>query len=312
MAKSRNKNKNLNTSKTNIPVLSPIIFRKDYIQNNTDELLNDDAITQFFIHSFKDDDVYLNLPLPPHKKTVHDFVFISNGSMTKSLGVKPYHLKKNDFLFTPKVNITTTDSVSADLEGFYCHFSDEFIGANPFLGIWNTQPSDQNYLQLSEEEATSLEFLLSRMVQLYKTRKTNSNNDRLITFYLSTFIAELSLTVKNQEFQPRQTNDIISDFMGLVHKQFKQNWTIEEYASQLNITPNHLNKSLKKETEKTTSEIIKEITILEAKVLLLQTSMTINEISMELGFNDASYFSRLFKSETNSTPSNYRQMIDLS
>ena len=136
--------------KLNIPTLSPKIFRKNYIKNNMDELLSDDSITQFFIHSFKDDDVYLNLPLPPHKKTVNDFVFISDGSMTKNLGIESFQLKKNDFLFTPKNNINTTESVSADLEGFYCHFTIEFIGPNPFMGTLHTQPSSQNYLHISE------------------------------------------------------------------------------------------------------------------------------------------------------------------
>lgn len=296
----------------NIPVLSPIIFRKDYIKNNTDELLNDETIAQFFIHSFKDDDVYLKFPLPPHKKTVHDFVFITHGSMKKSLGLKSYHLGKNDFLFTPKNNITTTEFVSEDLEGFYCHFTDEFIGANPFLGMWITQTSNKNFLEVSQKEALHLEFLLMRMVQLYKGQKENTNNQRLITFYLSTFIAELFFTVKKLTPGPRQNKDLFSNFINLIHKRFKQNWTIREYAAQLNITPNHLNKRIKKEVGKTTSGIIREITILEAKVLLLQTSMTINEISADLGFNDASYFSRLFKYETGHSPSNYRKMIDLS
>ena len=52
--------------------------------------------------------------------------------------------------------------------------------------------------------------------------------------------------------------------------------------------------------------------MLEAKVLLLQSNLSINEISEELGFNDASYFSRLFKTETNFSPTDYRKMIDLS
>lgn len=81
--------------------------------------MNDDSITQFFIHSFKEDAVNLKLPLPPHKKTVNDFVFITNGSMTRNLGIESFELKKNDFLFTPKNSITTTEFVSADLEGFF-------------------------------------------------------------------------------------------------------------------------------------------------------------------------------------------------
>lgn len=299
-------------SKLDIPTLSPIIFRKNHIKNNTDDWLNDDSITQFFIHSFKEDDVNLNLPLPPHKKTVNDFVFITHGSMTRSLGIESFELKKNDFLFTPENTITTTESLSPDLEGFYCHFSDEFIGANSFMGTLHTQSSGQNYIHVSQDEASRLEFLLTRMIQLYKRRKSTTNDYRLIPFYLSTVIAELFLSLNKHSILPPQTNTIFSSFKSLVHQQFKQNLTIRDYASQLNITPNHLNKRVKNETGKTASEIIKEITILEAKVLLLQTTKTIKEISTELGFIDDSYFSRLFKNKTNYTPSNYRKMIDLS
>ena len=89
--------KSLKKSKLDIPTLSPIIFRKKHIKNSLDDLLNDDSITQFFIHSFKEDNVNLNLPLPPHKKTVNDFVFITNGSMTRSLGIESFELKKKRF-----------------------------------------------------------------------------------------------------------------------------------------------------------------------------------------------------------------------
>jgi len=298
--------------KLNIPTLSPIIFRQNHIKNNRDGLLDDDSITQFFIHYFKKDDVYFNLPLPPHKKTVNDFVFIVKGKMTKSVGIKSFQLKKNDFLFTPKNNITSTEFISEDLEGFYCHFSDEFIGANPFLVTLHTQPSRQDYFHFSQIGADNLVFLLTRINHLYRNRKENPNNYRLLSFYLSTVIAELFLIHSEQEIDPRKKNDVFSRFKSLVQTRFKQNLTIKDYASQLNITPNHLNKRVKIESGKTASEIIKEVTILEAKVLLHQTRMTINEISTELGFEDASYFSRFFKTETLCTPSKYRIMIDLS
>ena len=299
-------------AKQNIPTLSPVIFKKNHIQNNTDELLNDENISEFFIHSFKDDDVLLNLPLPPHKKTVNDFVFVFKGNMTKNLGIESFNLKENDFLLTPKNNITTTEFVSDDLEGFYCHFSDEFVGANSFLRNIHSQPNRQNYLHLSESEASIIKILLTRIVQLYKGRKNNQNDYRIIPFYLSTVFAELFLSLDHQDISSKRNSDLLINFKSLVHQHFKQNLTIKEYASLLHISPNHLNKRVKSETGKTTSEIIKEITVLEAKVFLLQTEMTIKEISSELGFNDESYFSRLFRNETNHSPSKYRKMIDLS
>lgn len=295
-----------------IPTLSPEIFRNNHIRNNADELLNDEHISQFFIHSFQDGDVSLNLPIPPHKKTVNDFVFITKGSMTRNLGIESFKLEKNDFLFTSKNSITTTEIVSNDLEGFYCHFSDEFIGSNPFMGTIHSQTSNLNYSQISNDEASSIEFLLGRILQLYKNQKSDDNNTRLISFYLSTVIAEVFLKTKNQALVSQQKNHVSIDFKRIVNANFKKNLSIKEYAGFMNITPNHLNKRVKKETGKTASEIIREVTILEAKVLLLQTKMTVNEISAELGLNDASYFSRLFKNETKSTPSDYRKMIELS
>ncbi len=295
-----------------IPTLSPILFRQNHIKDNKSGLLDDDSITQFFIHYFKEGDVYFNLALPPHKKTVNDFVFIIKGRMTKTVGIESFDLMENDFLITPKNNITSTKLLSDDLEGFYCHFSNEFIGANPFLDILYTQPSKEDYFHFSQEESDNLFVLLSRILVLYRSRKEHLGNYRLITFYLSTIIAELFLTFREKQVNPSKKKELFPLFNSLIHARFKQNWTIKEYASQLNCTPNHLNKRVKTETGRTASEIIKEVIVLEAKVLLHQTSLTVKEISQELGFEDASYFSRYFKNETNFTPSNYRKMIDLS
>lgn len=294
-----------------IPTLTPLSFKDYHIENKTDGLLNHENISHFFIHSFKEDEIKLNLPLPPHKKTINDFVFITNGSMVRNLGIDSYRLNKYDFLFTPRNKITTTEFVSADLEGFFCHFSDDFIAANPFLETLQTQPLSENFIQIPENEADNLKYLLTRVLQLYKSNK-RSNDCRLISYYLSTILAEVFLSYKNTATTPRKNSDVLSNFKNLVYKQFKQHTSIKEHASQLNITPNHLNKVIKNETGKTTTEIVFEIIILEAKVLLFKTKLTVNEISLELGFEDASYFNRFFKKETASSPSKFRLKIDLS
>ncbi|MFZ1229870.1 MAG: hypothetical protein WAQ83_17785, partial [Saprospiraceae bacterium] len=210
--------------------------------NSNKELLNDDTISQFFIHYFKEGDVYFNIPLPPHKKTVNDFVYVIKGKMTKSVGIDSFELFENDLLFTPKNNITSTSLLSKDLEGFYCHFSDEFIGANPFLDMLHTQPSINDYFHFTNQDSTNLFFILTRIRNLYLSRKEQPGNYRLISFYLSTVIAELFLTFREKPINPEKKKDVFYKFNALVHAHFKQNWTIKEYAFNLNSTPNHLNK----------------------------------------------------------------------
>lgn len=80
----------------------------------------------------------------------------------------------------------------------------------------------------------------------------------------------------------------------------------------LHISPNHLNKTIKLITSKSPSVWIRETLINEAKVLLFQTDLSIKAITLELGMEDPSYFSRLFKKQEGISPIDYRKMIDLS
>jgi AraC family transcriptional regulator, transcriptional activator of pobA len=80
----------------------------------------------------------------------------------------------------------------------------------------------------------------------------------------------------------------------------------------LNITPNHLNKLVKTITGKSPTKWIDDTLVLEAKVLLYQTSLTINEVASEIGIYDQSYFSRLFKKYEGITPLEFRKKIEKS
>ncbi|WP_089897288.1 helix-turn-helix domain-containing protein [Chitinophaga arvensicola] len=83
--------------------------------------------------------------------------------------------------------------------------------------------------------------------------------------------------------------------------------TPSAFARQLNIHVNHLNKALKETTARTTSQLIKERVLQEAKVLLKSTNWTVNEIAWGLGFQEPNHFSSFFKSQMKTTPNQFRQ-----
>lgn len=294
-----------------IPLLKPQIFKETYIGNSKDSLLNSGKIDDFFIHSFQKDVVELKLPLPLHKKTVNDFVFILNGEMTKSIGLQTFYLKKNQLLFTPTNTITATEAASHDLKGFYCHFSNDFLGASPFLKLWQTRSVSQNLIDLSEAGVEVLKTLLERILLLFRNAFRKESNYQLIQHYLATFIAEISV-ISKENIPTAKEHPILSKFNSLITTHFKESRKIKFYADLIHISPNHLNKVIRTETGKSASELINQICMLEAKVLLGQTSLNINEIAAELGFEDDSYFSRFFKKHAGVSPSDYRKMIDLS
>lgn len=298
-------------NKKNIPLLKPAFFKEELIENTQDFILKDARIDDFFIHSFERDMVKLKLPLPPHKKTVNDFVLILSGQMTKTIGLHTFKLQAGQFLFTPRNSITTTKNVTENLEGFYCHFSDEFIANNPSLKRGIRHSNFPDVQQLSRKEIINVQFLLERMVLLYRNSKQKCTDKKLIHSYLSTLITEISV-ISEEHISKNNIHTMVSRFNELVNARFKESRNVKFYADLLHISPNHMNKVIKRETGNSASEIINQLCILEAKVLLTQTNLDIGEIALELGFTDASYFSRYFKKHTTIAPTEYRKMNDLS
>jgi AraC-like DNA-binding protein len=70
---------------------------------------------------------------------------------------------------------------------------------------------------------------------------------------------------------------------------------------------NHLNRSLKEITGKTTSQLIRERVIREAKALLMHTDWNISEIAWCLGFEELPHFINYFKKDALLTPKAFRQ-----
>ena len=73
----------------------------------------------------------------------------------------------------------------------------------------------------------------------------------------------------------------------------------------MNITPKHLNRITQNIIGKTTSEVILDRILLEAKRVILHTGKSFSEIAIGLGYEDYAYFSRLFKQKTGLTPSQF-------
>lgn len=81
------------------------------------------------------------------------------------------------------------------------------------------------------------------------------------------------------------------------------------YAELVHLTPKALGKLTKKHFHKTPSDLIQERLVIEAKRELYLTDKAVKLIAWELGFEDEYYFSRLFKSRADVSPSQYRQTV---
>ena len=82
----------------------------------------------------------------------------------------------------------------------------------------------------------------------------------------------------------------------------------KDFAEKLAVHVNHLNRSVKETTGKTTTNIITERLLAEAKSLLKHTDWNVSEIGYCLGFEEAAHFNNFFKKQTAYTPGYFRNV----
>lgn len=103
---------------------------------------------------------------------------------------------------------------------------------------------------------------------------------------------------------------LVKKYLLLIEENFRNNLKINDYANQLAITPNHLAQVVRQVTGRTPIDILREITILEIKRLLLYTNLTVTEIANHLNFADQSYLTKYFRKATHQTPLEFRRAKD--
>jgi AraC-like DNA-binding protein len=108
---------------------------------------------------------------------------------------------------------------------------------------------------------------------------------------------------------------LLRGFDELLHQQFPLDSpenpltmrSAADFARALNVHVNHLNYVIKSTTGNTTTSIIKNRILEEAKTLLLNTQWDISEVGYCLGFEEPAHFNNFFKKSTGTTPLHYRQ-----
>ncbi len=103
-------------------------------------------------------------------------------------------------------------------------------------------------------------------------------------------------------------------FLELLERQFPidevhqkiQLKTAKAFALQLNVHINHLNKALKEITQQSTTQIIAERILQEAKILLKHSTWNVAEIAFALGFTEVTHFNNFFKKYVQLSPLKYR------
>ncbi|WP_027388590.1 helix-turn-helix domain-containing protein [Chryseobacterium gregarium] len=166
-------------------------------------------------------------------------------------------------------------------------------------------------LHLSDEEEKTIEIIIQNIQKEINSRLDLFSQDvivsnlELLLSYCNRFYSRQFLTRK------MATNDLLTKFEIKLDHYFSDNSnlvlpTVEKLATELNVSSPYLSDMLRNITGQNTQQHIHEKLIEKAKEILTTTNLTVSEIAYQLGFEYPQSFSKLFKSKTNLTPSEYR------
>lgn len=158
-------------------------------------------------------------------------------------------------------------------------------------------------------------FTILHEVFLDELKTTDTIQAEMLRMLMARFIIKTTRLLKSKSYQttiPKvKTNDTLRHFNLLVETHFKKEHSVSFYAEKLNKSPKTLSNSFAK-YDKSPLQIIHERIVLEAKRQLLYTEKSSKEIAYDIGFDDASHLSRLFKKLTTLSPSVFKKQNESS
>lgn len=285
---------------------------------NINQFKDTTPVNEVYINSFSKH-IQLNKQLinTPHTHNFYLCVLFTEGNGIHEIDFNSYSIGPGKVFFL-KPGQTHFWKFETQPEGFIFFHSQEFYDLK-FLGhTLQSFPFYYSYqnppvLDIPEEELFKLQLKFQEAYEEY-TQTHLLRELRMVNLFNAIYIDLTRLytgDIHIKKLNSPHYYQIVENLEGLINEHFNKERSVTFYADELHITTKHLNRVVQKVLYKTTSELIAERVILEAKRLIVHTHDNLATIADTLEFSEYAYFSKFFKSKTGTTPFDFRKKYRL-
>ena len=249
----------------------------------------------------------------PHRHDFFFMVYFTQGSGTHTIDFVTYDIHPGDVFFMSPARVHSWE-LSSDIDGFVLFFSVDFylkdfahhkIFDFPFFNTTLYQP----LLHLPE---SYLMFVTQTMQTMHDEFRLQAKRvDEVLQSYLNILLIQLSRLYQLQTTPSESLHLVhqIRQLEVLIDTHYTTEKSVQAYADLMNLSVKQLNHICKMALNKSTSELIQERIVLEAKRLLVHSDWTVAQIGAHLQYFDNAYFTRFFKKMVGVTPEQFRKNI---
>ncbi|SER68160.1 AraC-type DNA-binding protein [Gracilibacillus ureilyticus] len=262
------------------------------------------------------------------KKSVRDFhshagyeiIWIKNGEAKYIFEEKIYHLKKDHVLIFKSTEFHKVSlSENTDYDRVVIMFTEDFFSVEQpifkkFKQMLDDLPASHGLLHLFMWRKSPFEHIIDQLLREDSNIHGWEQKDAL-ELYLTELLLFLSREMHSscdQDINYHQTENETSELLlqerilKEINNVWDTNWQLEDLAKRLHFNKYYLCHFFKKEFDMTIHQYILQRRIYEAKKMLLDTDISINELAAKIGFSTASNFIRCFKKYVHMTPKQFR------
>lgn len=231
---------------------------------------------------------------------------------------KTVEIKKQALLFANPQVPYSWEEIDKIQTGSFCVFTPSFFYDYGQLEKYAVfQPLGKPIYELTDEQALNVEKLYERMfVEMDSDYIHKYDILRSQVFELIHIALKLDPSPIVEQADHHAAKRLTLLFFEYLERQFPidrpsqhiQLRSPADFATSIGVHVNHLNRALKEITQKTTSQIIDERILQEAKIILKHSAWQVSEIAYALGFREVTHFNNFFKKHVLLSPNKYRMI----
>ena len=260
------------------------------------------------------------VPFPTHKHNYIEIIYMCSGKTEHVInGTTKVLLEEGDLLFMNQCSYHEVMAASEEDIGINFFILPEFFDAVlPMLNQENSLSSfiistlkkntgTAGYLHYRVAEVLPVQNLVENLVWSLLNRQVNARQINQTTMGLL-FMQLVNETDRIESGNPEQYKDV---FVMQILKYIEENYktaVLADLAESMNQSVSNMSKMIKRHTGKTFKELLQEKRIQQAEYLLRKTRLAITDIIFQVGYDNTSYFYRIFKETYGMSPKRYRDI----
>ena len=248
----------------------------------------------------------------PHSHNYYEMVWLVKGDGTLQVDMREHTIRSNT-IFCVKPNQAHQFQTQEGMEGFVFSFTESFFNMDEYDFSWATHAnlcqlfSEGQIIGITPEMEEDMKEIVLKMMKEFDNEY--SYRMELLKRYFKIFLIYLTRTFDEKPHSNEQSREteLVKTFVQLLDKNFKEKKMVAEYAAQLLVTPNYLNRIVKRNTGFSAGHHIRQRIVLEAKRMGRYSRAGLKEIAYDLGFLDIAHFSRFFKTFSGTNFSEFKR-----